>query len=109
MAREAGLLRLDTVSLAGTEIDASGSRMRPLRYDRAQDLGAKLQADIRALLARAEARRSWPSWTRPARGWKPRRPPRLHGSGSMPTAARTGTAGRLPRRTCAHRPSGRPT
>jgi transposase len=55
LAREAGLLRLGTVSIDGTKIDANASKLRSVRYDRAQELRAKLAADIADLTARAEA------------------------------------------------------
>jgi len=55
LAREVGLLRLGTVSLDGTKLDANASKIRSLRYDRAQELRAELEADIQALLAEAEA------------------------------------------------------
>lgn len=55
LARETGLLRLGTVSIDGTKIDANASRIRSVRYDRAQALRAKLASDIAALTARAAA------------------------------------------------------
>ena len=55
LAREAGLLRLGTVSIDGTKIDANASKIRSVRYDRAVELRAKLAADIAALTAQAEA------------------------------------------------------
>src|SRR5579863_8071967 len=55
LARESGLLRLGTVSIDGTKIDANASKIRSLRYDRAQALREKLAADIAALTAQAEA------------------------------------------------------
>lgn len=55
LARESGLLRLGTVSIDGTKIDANASKIRSVRYDRAQGLRAKLAADIAELTARAEA------------------------------------------------------
>jgi transposase len=55
LARESGLLRLGTVSIDGTKIDANASKIRSVRYDRAQDLRARLAADIAALTAQAEA------------------------------------------------------
>jgi transposase len=55
LAREAGLLRLGTVSIDGTKIDADASKIRSVRYDRAQELRAKLATDIAALTAQAEA------------------------------------------------------
>lgn len=54
MAREAGLLKLGTVSIDGTKIDASASKIRSIRYDRAKRLRAKLAADIAELTRRAE-------------------------------------------------------
>jgi transposase len=54
LAREAGLLRLGTVSIDGTKIDANASKIRSVRYDRALELRAKLAADIAALTAEAE-------------------------------------------------------
>jgi transposase len=55
LARESGLLRLGTVSIDGTKIDANASKIRSLRYDRARALRDKLAADIAALTATAEA------------------------------------------------------
>jgi transposase len=55
LARASGLLRLGTVSIDGTKIDANASKIRSLRYDRAQALRAKLAADIAELTAKAEA------------------------------------------------------
>ena len=94
LARESGLLHLGTVSIDGTKIDASASIIRSVRYDRAQELRAKLASDIADLTAKAEAAdadgadpQALPaelarrealraSWMPPARGWKPR--PRRH-------------------------------
>ena len=55
LARESGLLRIGTVSIDGTKIDANASKIRSVRYDRAKELRAKLAADITALTAQAEA------------------------------------------------------
>lgn len=55
LAREAGLLRVGTVSIDGTKIDANASKIRSVRYDRAKELRARLAADIAALTAQAEA------------------------------------------------------
>jgi hypothetical protein len=55
LARETGLLKLGTVSIDGTKIDADASKIRSLRYDRARVLRDKLAADIAALTAEAEA------------------------------------------------------
>jgi len=54
MARQAGLLRVGTVSIDGTKIDASASKIRSVRYDRAKELRAKLAADIAQLTTQAE-------------------------------------------------------
>jgi transposase len=55
LARETGLLRLGTVAIDGTKIDANASRIRSVRYDRACELRTKLAADIAHLTAQAEA------------------------------------------------------
>ncbi len=55
LARESGILQLGTVSIEGTKIDANASKIRSVRYDRAQALRAKLAADIAELTAKAEA------------------------------------------------------
>ena len=44
LARGCGLLRLGTVSIDGTKIDANASKIRSVRYDRARALRAKLAA-----------------------------------------------------------------
>ncbi len=48
LAREAGLLRLGTVSIDGTKIDADASKIRTVRYDRAREVRARLANDIAA-------------------------------------------------------------
>ena len=55
LARELGLLKLGMVSIDGTKIDANASKVRSVRYDRAQALRAQLDKDIAALMAQAEA------------------------------------------------------
>jgi transposase len=55
LARESGLLRVGTVSIDDTEIDANASTIRSVRYDRAKELRARLATDIAALTAKAEA------------------------------------------------------
>src|SRR5579863_5598054 len=67
LARESGVLRLGTVSIDGTKIDANASRIRSVRgacpragrrpdpWDRAQALREKLAADIAELTAKAAA------------------------------------------------------
>ena len=42
LARESGLLRVGTVSIDGTKIDASASKIRSVRYDWAKELRTKL-------------------------------------------------------------------
>jgi transposase len=54
LARELGLLKLGMVSIDGSKIDANASKIRSVRYDRAQELRARLDQDIAELLARAE-------------------------------------------------------
>src|SRR4051794_16901990 len=55
LARESGILKLGMVSIDGTKIDANASKIRSVRYDRAQVLREKLAADIAELTAKAEA------------------------------------------------------
>ena len=55
LAKELGLLKLGTVSIDGTKIDANASKIRSVRYDRAKALREQLDKDIAALMARAEA------------------------------------------------------
>jgi hypothetical protein len=55
LARECGLLRVGTAPIDGTKIDANTSKLRSVRYDRAQALRAKLATDIADLTAQAEA------------------------------------------------------
>jgi transposase len=55
LARELGLMTLGMVSIDGSKIDANASKIRSVRYDRAQALRAQLEADIAGLLAQAEA------------------------------------------------------
>jgi Transposase DDE domain len=47
-------MRLGTVSIDGTKIDANASKYRSIRYDRAKDLRKKLATDIATLMERAE-------------------------------------------------------
>ena len=55
LAKELGLLRLGTVSIDGTKVDANASKIKSLRYDRIQTLRAQLESDIAQLVAKAEA------------------------------------------------------
>jgi len=54
LAKELRLLKVGTVSVDGTKIDANASKHRSVRYDRAKALRAKLEADIAELVAKAE-------------------------------------------------------
>ncbi len=54
LARELKLLRLGTISVDGTKVDANASKHRNVRYDRAGELIEQLEADIAALLDKAE-------------------------------------------------------
>ena len=54
LAGETGLLKVGMVSVDGTKIDANASKIKSLRYDRIQSLRVQLEADISALMARAE-------------------------------------------------------
>ena len=54
MAKELKLLRVGTVSVDGTKVDANASKRNSLRYDRALQLREQLQSEIAVLLERAE-------------------------------------------------------
>lgn len=55
LAQELKLLKVGMVSIDGTKIDANASKVRSVRYDRAQVLREQLDKDIADLIARAEA------------------------------------------------------
>ncbi len=55
IARQMKLLKLGTVALDGTKLHANASRHSALSYGHAQKIEAQLQAEVQALLARAEA------------------------------------------------------
>ena len=55
IAREMKLLKLGTVALDGTKLHANASRHRALSYGHAEKLEAQLEAEVKALLERAEA------------------------------------------------------
>ena len=55
LARELRLLKVGTVSVDGTKIDANASKHKSVRYDRAKVLREKLAADIAELVAKAES------------------------------------------------------
>ena len=55
LARQTGLLRVGTVSIDGSKIDANASKICSVRYDWAQELHSKLATDIAQLTPQAEA------------------------------------------------------
>jgi len=55
IARQMKLLKLGTISLDGTKIHANASCHSALSYGHAQKIEAQLQAEVKELLARAEA------------------------------------------------------
>ena len=55
VAREMGVLKLGTVALDGTKIHANASRHSALSYEHAGKIEAQLQAEVAALIAKAEA------------------------------------------------------
>lgn len=55
LAREAGLLKLGTVALDGTKVQANASRHSALSYEHANKLEAQLKAEVGQLVALAEA------------------------------------------------------
>jgi len=55
LAREMGLLKLGTVALDGTKLHANASRHSALSYARANEVEARLQAEVAELMALAEA------------------------------------------------------
>ena len=54
IAKQMKLLKLGTVALDGTKLHANASRHSALSYAHAQKIEAQLQAEVKALLARAE-------------------------------------------------------
>jgi len=54
LARELKLLKVGTISVDGTKIDANASKYRNIRYDRAGQLIEQLEQDIGELLGQAE-------------------------------------------------------
>jgi len=55
LCREAGLVKLGHVALDGTKIKANASKHKAMSYGRMREAEAKLQAEVRAWFARAEA------------------------------------------------------
>ena len=54
LARELRLLRVGTVSVDGTKVDANANKRNSVRYDRAEALREQLRGEIDGLLAEAE-------------------------------------------------------
>ena len=54
LAKELRLLRVGTVSVDGTKVDANANMRNGIRHDRAQELRGRLQGEIDGLLAAAE-------------------------------------------------------
>jgi len=55
LAREMGVLRMGTIALDGTKIHANASRHSALSHEYAGRIEAQLQAEVAALMAKAEA------------------------------------------------------
>jgi transposase len=55
LAREMGVLKLGTIALDGTKIHANASRHSALSYEHAGKIEVQLQAEVAALMAKAEA------------------------------------------------------
>ena len=55
IAKQMKLLTLGTIALDGTKVHANASRHRALSYGHAQKIEAQLEAEVKELLARAEA------------------------------------------------------
>jgi transposase len=55
IARQMKLLKLGTIALDGTKVQANASRHSALSYGHAQKIEAQLQAEVKEMLARAEA------------------------------------------------------
>ena len=54
LAKELKLLKVGTISVDGSKVDANASKHRSVRYDRAQALREQLQQEIDGLLSQAE-------------------------------------------------------
>ena len=55
IARQMKLLKLGTIALVGTKVHANASRHSALSYGHAQKIEAQLEAEVKEMLARAEA------------------------------------------------------
>ena len=60
IARQMKLLKLGTIALDGTKVHANASRHSALSYGHAQKIEAQLEAEVKEMLARAEAADSEP-------------------------------------------------
>src|SRR5262249_513305 len=54
-AREAGAMKVGRVALDGTKVKASASKHKAMSYDRLQEKERQIRAEVRELLAQAEA------------------------------------------------------
>ena len=54
LAKELKLLRVGTVSVDGTKVDANANKRNSIRHDRAEELREQLRVEIKGLLDRAE-------------------------------------------------------
>ena len=54
LAREMGVLKVGTISVDGTRMDANASKYKQVSYERAQQLEEQLRKDIEGLLQKAE-------------------------------------------------------
>jgi len=55
LAKELKLLRVGTVSVDGTKVDANANKRKSIQYDRAQALRSQMRGEIEELLERAES------------------------------------------------------
>ena len=60
LAKECGILRVGTVSIDGTKINANASINKSIRYDRAKTLERQLNLEIRELMDKAKEADSSP-------------------------------------------------
>ena len=83
MAKELGLLRVGTVSVDGTKVDANANKRNSIRYDRAQALRWCPSATTLKRRSPSSMKRSGPSFWRPlasvnsasvSKGWNPSSP-----------------------------------
>ena len=71
LAREYGLIKLGTVAVDGTKLNANGSRQKAMSYDHLLKAERELKAQIDGLLKRTNPPAIWrktsPIWTSPQR------------------------------------------